>query len=115
MQLVDGQTLQETGQDSLSKSQIDNLRLEAHILEPVSHSCDPNTKVYPVVWDTVIEQNQPYLAFVTTKSITAGTELTIDYNPKEATKQKSKGKTRVPEGAKPCMCGTEKCRGWVIV
>ncbi|KZT67682.1 SET domain-containing protein [Daedalea quercina L-15889] len=84
----------------------------------INHSCDPNTKVYPVVWDTVIEQNQPYLAFVVTKNITAGMELTIDYNPREAIMQqmgKSKGKTRVPEGAKPCMCGTEKCRGWVMV
>lgn len=57
---------------------------------------------------------QPYLAFVATTDIPARKELTIDYNPK-AQPQKGKGKTRVPDGAKPCRCGTPQCRGWLAV
>ncbi|KAH9920278.1 uncharacterized protein B0H18DRAFT_1024543 [Fomitopsis serialis] len=84
----------------------------------INHSCEPNMKVYPVVWDTVAELNQPYLAFVTTKAVRARTELTIDYNPRDAVAHKqgkSKGKSRVPEGATRCKCGAEGCRGWVMV
>lgn len=71
-------------------------------------------KVYPVVWDTVPELHQPYLAFVATAAIPARTELTIDYSPREA-QQRAKGKARVPEGARPCRCGAPRCRGWLAV
>ena len=75
-------------------------------------------KVYPVVWDTVPEQHQPYLAFVATAAIPARTELTIDYSPQQRrARAKAKGgsKARVPEGARPCQCGTPRCRGWLSV
>ncbi|KAI0727588.1 SET domain-containing protein [Fomitopsis betulina] len=82
----------------------------------VNHSCEPNLQVYPVVWDTVPELHQPYLAFVATTDIPARTELTIDYSPKlKAQPQKAKGKTRAPDGAKPCRCGALQCRGWLAV
>ncbi|KAI0761679.1 hypothetical protein BD413DRAFT_616888 [Trametes elegans] len=91
----------------------------------VNHSCEPNMRVFPVVWDTIPEFNQPYLAFVATEDIPARTELTIDYDPKAgedarlARLQKAKGRaghaSDMPEGARPCMCGTDRCRGWVRV
>ncbi|TFK88531.1 SET domain-containing protein [Polyporus arcularius HHB13444] len=84
----------------------------------VNHSCEPNLRVYPVVWDTIPELNQPYLAFVATRNIPPRTELTIDYDPKAAEEvEQSKGKHRqkTPEGARHCMCGSANCRGWVRV
>ncbi|CDO70933.1 hypothetical protein BN946_scf184829.g41 [Trametes cinnabarina] len=86
----------------------------------VNHSCEPNMRVMPVVWDTIPELNQPYLAFVATQDIPARTELTIDYDPKadeeaQSAPQKEKGREAVPEGARRCMCGTASCRGWVRV
>ncbi|KAI9059590.1 SET domain-containing protein [Trametes sanguinea] len=85
----------------------------------VNHSCEPNMRVVPVVWDTIPELNQPYLAFVATADIPARTELTIDYDPKageEARAARQKGRRRSPPpGARECMCGAESCRGWVRV
>ncbi|RPD58446.1 SET domain-containing protein [Lentinus tigrinus ALCF2SS1-6] len=84
----------------------------------VNHSCEPNLRVYPVVWDTIPELNQPYLAFVAMKNIPPRTELTIDYDPKaaeEARRSKGKHRQRTPEGARHCMCGSANCRGWVRV
>ncbi|OSD05788.1 SET domain-containing protein [Trametes coccinea BRFM310] len=85
----------------------------------VNHSCEPNMRVVPVVWDTIPELNQPYLAFVATADIPARTELTIDYDPKageeaRAAKQKARRQSP-PPGARECMCGAESCRGWVRV
>ncbi|KZT06198.1 SET domain-containing protein [Laetiporus sulphureus 93-53] len=84
----------------------------------INHSCEPNMRVYPVVWDTVPELNQPYLAFVTTQTIVARTELTIDYDPKateEHRRSKGKGRRILPEGARPCICGADSCRGWITI
>ncbi|OBZ79868.1 Histone-lysine N-methyltransferase, H3 lysine-9 specific [Grifola frondosa] len=84
----------------------------------INHSCSPNMRVYPVVWDTIPEMNQPYLAFVATEAILARTELTIDYDPKAGAvyrKGKTKGKNKIPAGAVKCVCGAEDCRGWVRV
>ncbi|KAI0358931.1 SET domain-containing protein [Trametes cingulata] len=84
----------------------------------VNHSCEPNMRVFPVIWDTIPELNQPYLAFVAMEDIPERTELTIDYDPKageEARTSKQKGRQVIPEGARVCMCGTDSCRGWVRV
>ncbi|KAF8233816.1 SET domain-containing protein [Tricholoma matsutake] len=87
----------------------------------VNHSCDPNLRVYLVVFDTIPERNAPYLAFVALKDIQAGTEFTFDYSPGDAgtttkVQGKGKGKIKIPSGAKPCMCGASHgCRGWVRV
>ncbi|KAI0662388.1 hypothetical protein C8Q70DRAFT_557172 [Cubamyces menziesii] len=84
----------------------------------VNHSCEPNMRVFPVVWDTIPELNQPYLAFVATEDIPARTELTIDYDPKAGEEARSAQRGRrqaTPEGARECKCGTDSCRGWVRV
>ncbi|ETW81538.1 hypothetical protein HETIRDRAFT_247806, partial [Heterobasidion irregulare TC 32-1] len=47
----------------------------------VNHSCEPNMRIYCVVFDTIPEMNRPFHAFYALKDIPAFTELTIDYNP----------------------------------
>ncbi|KAH9927455.1 SET domain-containing protein [Epithele typhae] len=85
----------------------------------INHSCSPNMRVYPVVWDTIPELNQPYLAFVVTRDLQARTELTIDYDPKAAHPDGSdaqpSSQLERPRGARDCMCGADGCRGWVSV
>jgi len=84
----------------------------------INHSCEPNMSVFPVIWDSIPEFNQPHLAFVATRAIPASTELTIDYAPGFAAELQSgriKGKNRIPHGAELCMCGSDSCRGWVRV
>ncbi|KAM5534350.1 hypothetical protein V8D89_011943 [Ganoderma adspersum] len=84
----------------------------------VNHSCEPNMQVVPVVWDTIPELKQPYLAFVAAQDIPSRTELTIDYDPQGALddpEDKGKGVQTRPEGARKCTCGTASCRGWVKV
>ncbi|KAH7919012.1 SET domain-containing protein [Leucogyrophana mollusca] len=81
----------------------------------VNHSCDPNMKVYSVVYDTVPDMNAPYLAFVAVKPIPARTELTIDYDPCADVDAAGPGKSKVPRNARPCRCESVRCRGWVKV
>ncbi|KAH7913745.1 hypothetical protein BJ138DRAFT_1171124 [Hygrophoropsis aurantiaca] len=81
----------------------------------VNHSCEPNMKVYSVVFDTVSSMNAPYVAFVAMKYIPAQTELTIDYDPYAGEEAVSVGKSKAAPNAKPCWCGAERCRGWVKV
>ncbi|KAI0757427.1 hypothetical protein C8Q80DRAFT_100272 [Daedaleopsis nitida] len=84
----------------------------------VNHSCEPNLQVVPVIWDTIPEFNQPYLAFVATQDIPHHRELTIDYDPKgaeAARNSKGKGRAQKPEGARDCVCGMDSCRQWVRV
>jgi len=66
--------------------------------------------------------NMPYVAFVALQDIEARTELTFDYDPAAARaaikgkgKVKKNGKGKIPRGARGCMCGEERCRGWVGV
>ncbi|KAH7889373.1 hypothetical protein F5I97DRAFT_1802012 [Phlebopus sp. FC_14] len=77
----------------------------------VNHSCDPNMLVYSVVYDSIPDVNMPYVAFVATEDIAAGTELTIDYHPHADEKIGKKGKS--PADGRACKCGTSKCRGWL--
>ncbi|KAI0051000.1 SET domain-containing protein [Auriscalpium vulgare] len=87
----------------------------------VNHSCEPNLRVFNVVYDSIPEMKMPHLAFVTLKEIPAGTELTLDYDPKSADdwlmarpKGKKVGNTEMPSGSTgKCMCGTDSCRGWL--
>ncbi|KAJ7252953.1 hypothetical protein C8J57DRAFT_1474092, partial [Mycena rebaudengoi] len=44
----------------------------------INHSCSPNLQIITVVYDTMPEDNMPYLALVATEDIPAFTELTFD-------------------------------------
>jgi histone-lysine N-methyltransferase SUV39H len=74
----------------------------------VNHSCGPNMKVYCVVYDTIPYVNMPYVAYVASIDIPAGTELTIDYYPYAETDKKGKR----PANRGDCKCDSEVCRGW---
>ena len=58
---------------------------------------------------------QPYLAFVATQNIPARTEFTINYDPKSEQDSQESSNGEMPRGARECMCGAAKCRGWVKV
>ncbi|KIK92408.1 hypothetical protein PAXRUDRAFT_147412 [Paxillus rubicundulus Ve08.2h10] len=77
----------------------------------VNHSCSPNMRVYSVVYDTITDVNMPYMAFVASKNIPAGTELTINYHPHGEDEVDEKRKK--PAGASACSCGSKSCRGWM--
>ncbi|KAJ7080645.1 hypothetical protein B0H15DRAFT_856663 [Mycena belliarum] len=72
----------------------------------INHSCEPNLRIQPVVYDTIPSQNMAYLAFIATVRIPARTELTFDYDPGH-----QQGATPPPD-ATPCSCGARRCRGW---
>jgi len=60
----------------------------------------------------------PFVVFVASCDIRAGTEFTLDYNPKAAEQElqkRKKGKTRekIPEGVMSCLCGSNQCRGYL--
>ncbi|KIJ69054.1 hypothetical protein HYDPIDRAFT_105624 [Hydnomerulius pinastri MD-312] len=78
----------------------------------VNHSCNPNMQVYSVVYDTIPHVNMPYVAFVASKDIAAGTELTIDYHP-YVEEETSDRKGKRPANARTCRCGSTRCRGWI--
>lgn len=68
----------------------------------LNHSCAPNCVL--VVHDVEYEDGTPAPAEVgleTLRTIAAGEELTIDY-------------AWSADGAIPCLCGAENCRGWVV-
>ncbi|KZS96732.1 SET domain-containing protein [Sistotremastrum niveocremeum HHB9708] len=81
----------------------------------INHSCSPNCKVVSVFYDTPAESFLPKLAFVTKRAVPAGTELTIDYEPQAqiANLNSKKGKGKIPDGAGPCLCRAENCRGYL--
>lgn len=59
-----------------------------------NHSCEPNA-------ETVIEKGRIWI--VATKTVPAGGEILYDYNFPLFDHEK-----------RPCRCGSEKCRGWII-
>ncbi|KAJ7485990.1 hypothetical protein B0H11DRAFT_1133593 [Mycena galericulata] len=92
----------------------------------INHSCAPNVRVQPVVYDTMPAQKIAFLAFIATQFIPARTEFTFDYDPEaqrafETARSASDGKRRSssksqpprPSEATDCVCGAELCRGWV--
>ncbi|KAL1746144.1 hypothetical protein HDZ31DRAFT_34851 [Schizophyllum fasciatum] len=85
-------------------------QLSAHI-----HSCQPNLATYSVVWDTVPEENRPYIAFVAVVDIRAYTEFTLDYHPDfvlESGDKKSKRRKKDKDLIQ-CECGSDHCRKWI--
>ncbi|KAJ7667552.1 SET domain-containing protein [Mycena polygramma] len=89
----------------------------------INHSCAPNLLVQPVVHNTLPAQRIAFLTFIATKDISSGTELTFDYDPeaqikfvndvRERGEARARHPSRRPRGANECMCGAERCRGWV--
>ncbi|KAH8834972.1 hypothetical protein DL96DRAFT_1701981 [Flagelloscypha sp. PMI_526] len=69
-----------------------------------NHSCSPNVAILQVRNDL----RYPYLALVSVKRISPGTEFTIDYNPAYNDKKK-KG-----AGEVECLCEAANCRGWIF-
>jgi len=70
-----------------------------------NHSCEPNMRVVA----TLIECADPRLhgiAFVTTRRVLPGEELTFDYWGGRAPRRR-------PRNAVPCRCGSVRCRGYV--
>ena len=65
-----------------------------------NHSCDPNMK-WIKVWTG---KEYPLVAFFTTGNIAAGTELTWNYDV---------AVTRRSHSGVKCLCGSEKCRGYL--
>lgn len=68
----------------------------------LNHCCTPNCRL--VLSECVYEDGTPAPAEVhveTLADIAEGAELTIDY-------------AWSAEGAIPCLCGSLKCRGWVV-
>ncbi len=64
----------------------------------LNHNCDPNCEL--IIWEGD-EPSDWTLCLHTIKAIRPGDELTIDYAwPQSA--------------AIPCLCRSEKCRGWVM-
>ena len=67
----------------------------------VNHSCDPNCEL--IEWEISNEETgeKVYELWVhTVRSIAQGEQLTIDY-------------AWDWQAAIPCLCGSEKCRGWI--
>ena len=81
----------------------DNFSLEpAAPFRYLNHSCTPNCQLvlvepehlngHPVPWRAVVDA---------TRTILPGDELTIDY-------------AWPADSAVPCLCGSERCRGWIV-
>ncbi|KAL1699360.1 hypothetical protein EV121DRAFT_216393 [Schizophyllum commune] len=94
------------------------LKYASRAVGDLFHSCQPNLDTYHVVWDTVPEENRPYIAFVANTDISAGLELTLEYHPELARDdsgqpKKKKRKKRAEAGMTECDCGSTNCRGWI--
>ncbi|KAJ7143766.1 hypothetical protein C8R44DRAFT_139759 [Mycena epipterygia] len=71
----------------------------------INHSCAPNLRVQPVVYDTVPDQNMAFLAFIATEHIAARTEFTFDYDPQA---QRAYDAELAQAEAEAAMSGTRK-------
>ncbi|KAH9482286.1 Histone-lysine N-methyltransferase, H3 lysine-9 specific [Psilocybe cubensis] len=81
-------------------------RLHGNWTRFINHSCSPNLQIYLVVHDTPPGIGLPYIAFVANQNIPIRKELTFDYNPGQS--------STLEEGADPCHCGSNECRGFLF-
>ncbi|KAJ7708333.1 hypothetical protein B0H17DRAFT_454635 [Mycena rosella] len=115
----------EDEEDLTEKYTVDSLRY-GNWTRFINHSCEPNLRVQPIVYDTLPSQNMAYLTFIAMERIPARTELTFDYDPavqrdhkvtqgQQRKGWKRKSESERPESATDCVCGAdpERCRGWV--
>uniref|UniRef100_A0A8C4QI89 Uncharacterized protein n=1 Tax=Eptatretus burgeri TaxID=7764 RepID=A0A8C4QI89_EPTBU len=77
---------------------------EGNVSRFLNHSCDPNLFLQSVFVDTH-DIKLPWLAFFTSRDISAGSELTWDYDYQEGSSKLHKI---------PCLCGSPKCCHWVL-
>jgi len=75
----------------------------------VNHSCQANARCFPVQIHKN-DQQVYYLAFFAIKDIRAGTEITIDYSPRDAGKVYDLEDEDVDDGLVRCYCGEPNCR-----
>ncbi|KAI1885184.1 hypothetical protein AGOR_G00217570 [Albula goreensis] len=77
---------------------------EGNVGRFLNHSCCPNLFVQNVFIDSH-HRDFPTVAFFTSRSVTAGTELTWNYSYDPGT---------TPEQEVPCQCGCQSCQGALI-
>jgi uncharacterized protein len=76
-------------------------------LEPIepyrylNHSCTPNCEIFTWEYETPQPTLPTQLFLQALRTIISGEELTIDY-------------AWSADAAIPCLCGSQKCRGWVV-
>jgi len=87
--------------------------VEAHRLVTIHFSlqCDPNLVVYSV-WIETMDPRLPRIAFFTTRNISAGEELTFDYQMNHGNASLS-SPSNSENGCIPCLCGSENCTGFL--
>ncbi|WVQ93650.1 hypothetical protein IAU59_000726 [Kwoniella sp. CBS 9459] len=106
-------------------------RYKGNVGRFLNHSCDPNCVIHPVKWGA---DNAWYRAAIFTKrDIQSGEELTFDYanasgsaiqlnrlnqdqEEEHLTRVNRQRKGEEQEGCSSrvrCLCGSEKCRGWM--
>jgi len=71
----------------------------------INHSCDPNTQVMNVANELEINSYH-HLYIYASRKIKKGEEITIDY-------KWDQYPLDIQDDI-PCMCGTHKCRGWLM-
>lgn len=68
----------------------------------LNHSCEPNCRLYVLALEeTEGKHPVPRVVLVALRAIEAEAELTIDY-------------AWSADSAVPCLCGTPRCRGWIV-
>jgi len=85
----------------------------------INHSCEPNCRQYTVSYNKY-DLRVYNLAFFADEDISAGTELTFDYKDKDEEEEEDviarrEAAMQDPENqdARPCNCGSQKCRGYL--
>jgi len=73
----------------------------------VLFQCDPNLLVFSV-WIDTLDKRLPRLAFFTSRNISAGEELTFDYQ-----MSRNRDYTNVSGSRTRCLCGSQSCYGYI--
>ncbi|KAK6977890.1 hypothetical protein R3P38DRAFT_2581066, partial [Favolaschia claudopus] len=81
----------------------------------VNHSCSPNVRVQPIVYDTLPEQRIAFLAFIALVDITANTEFCIDYSPRAQGNTSNATTELDAAGGTKCLCESVNCRGQIYL
>lgn len=77
-----------------------------------NHSCDPNLVVYSV-WIDTLDKRLPRIAFFALRSISAGEELTFDYQMNRTPSSTTHSPSKSGSGHFLCLCGAKNCHGFL--